>query len=91
MSRLQCIKGIGPFFSSLIAIRGTGFADVLPIAEPQALSLTARLYDVGEPLSAERFGELAEPWRPLRTWAIVLIRAVAPRVLDSRDAIPAAA
>jgi len=34
MTRLQQIKGIGPFYSSLIVIRGTGFADVLPLAEP---------------------------------------------------------
>ncbi len=84
MSALQLIKGIGPFYSSLIAIRGTGFADVLPVAEPQALSLTARLYNLGEPLSEARFRELAEPWQPLRTWAIVLIRAVAPRLLDTQ-------
>src|SRR5262249_42986527 len=35
MTRLQQIKGIGPFYSSLIVIRGTGFADVLPLAEPK--------------------------------------------------------
>ena len=34
-AELQQIKGIGPFYSSLIVIRGTGFADVLPVAEPQ--------------------------------------------------------
>jgi len=34
MTRLQQIKGTGPFYSSLIVIRGTGFADVLPLAEP---------------------------------------------------------
>ncbi len=83
MSALRRIKGIGPFYSSLIAIRGTGFADVLPVAEPLALSLAARLYDLDEPVSEARFRELAEPWQPLRTWAIVLIRAVAPRLLDS--------
>jgi len=82
MTRLQQIKGIGPFYSSLIVIRGTGFADVLPLAEPKALALTARLYDLEEPVSETKFIELAQAWRPLRTWAVVLIRAAGPRVLD---------
>jgi DNA-3-methyladenine glycosylase II len=82
MTRLQRIKGIGPFYSSLIVIRGTGFADVLPLAEPKALALTARLYDLDEPVAETKFIELAEAWRPLRTWAVVLIRAAGPRILD---------
>jgi DNA-3-methyladenine glycosylase II len=85
MARLQQIKGIGPFYSSLIVIRGTGFADVLPVAEPRALALTARLYGEDEPLSEVRFRAIAEPWKPLRTWAIVLIRAAAQRVLGDQQ------
>jgi DNA-3-methyladenine glycosylase II len=81
IAELQQIKGIGPFYSSLIVIRGTGFADVLPVAEPRALSLTARLYGQAEPLSAASFHEIAEPWRPMRTWAVVLIRAAGPGLL----------
>jgi DNA-3-methyladenine glycosylase II len=81
MQELQQIKGIGPFYSSLIVIRGTGFADVLPVAEPKALALTAQLYGRPEPLPDEDFREIAEVWKPLRTWAVVLIRAAGPRVL----------
>jgi DNA-3-methyladenine glycosylase II len=80
-AQVQQINGIGPFYSSLIVIRGTGFADVLPVAEPRALSLAARLYERPEPLDEATFTELAEPWKPLRTWAVVLIRAAGPRVL----------
>lgn len=84
MAELREIKGIGPFYSSLIVIRGTGFADVLPVAEPQALALTARLYERDEPLAQAQFQEIAEPWKPLRTWAIVLIRAAGQRVLGDQ-------
>ena len=93
MAELQQINGIGPFYSSLIVIRGTGFADVLPVAEPRALALAARLYDLAEPVSSARFAELAEPWKPLRTWAVVLIRAAGPRLLGDSpsDAAPAKA
>ena len=87
MAKLQQIKGIGPFYSSLIVIRGTGFADVLPVAEPKALALTARLYDAAAPLTESEFRAIAEPWRPLRTWAIVLIRAAGPRVLGDQQAV----
>jgi DNA-3-methyladenine glycosylase II len=82
---LQQINGIGPFYSSLIVIRATGFADVLPVAEPRALALTAQLYGLPEPPGPKEFAELAEPWRPLRTWAVVLIRAAGLRLLGESD------
>lgn len=90
MAELQKISGIGPFYSSLIVIRGTGFADVLPVAEPRALALVARLYHLdAEPAEAE-FRGLAETWKPFRTWAVVLIRAAAQRILADEPAGPPA-
>jgi DNA-3-methyladenine glycosylase II len=86
MAELQEIKGIGPFYSSLIVIRATGFTDVLPVGEPKALDLTARLYQLGAPPGESQFRQLAEAWRPFRTWATVLIRAVTPRLGDERAA-----
>jgi DNA-3-methyladenine glycosylase II len=75
---LQTISGIGPFYSALIVIRATGFTDVLPDREPQVLALAARLYHLDATPHPDQFRELAEPWRPFRTWSAVLIRAVAP-------------
>jgi DNA-3-methyladenine glycosylase II len=86
MAELQSINGIGPFYSALIVIRGTGFADVLPVSEPKAQVLTARLYGLPEPPSEAEFRQLAEAWRPFRTWAVVLIRAAAWRILDHEPA-----
>jgi DNA-3-methyladenine glycosylase II len=80
-TELQTIKGIGPFYSSLIVIRGTGFTDVLPVSEPRALALAAQLYQLPAPPTEPEFRALAEPWRPYRTWATVLIRAAAARIL----------
>lgn len=80
-TELQTIKGIGPFYSALIVIRGTGFTDVLPVNEPRALDLVAHLYQLPQPPTEPEFRALAEPWRPFRTWATVLIRAAAPRLL----------
>jgi len=84
MTELQQISGIGPFYSSLIVIRGTGFADVLPTSEPRALTLTGRLYQLAGPPTPAEFEAIAEPWKPLRTWAVVLIRAAAWRILDDK-------
>jgi DNA-3-methyladenine glycosylase II len=86
MAELQSVKGIGPFYSALIVIRGTGFADVLPVSEPKALALTARLYNLATPLSQEQFQAIAEAWTPFRTWAVVLIRAAARRILGDEPA-----
>jgi DNA-3-methyladenine glycosylase II len=80
MAELQQIDGIGPFYSALIVIRGTGFTDVLPVQEPRALALTAQLYELDAPPGPEEFERIAEPWRPFRTWAVVLIRAAAGRI-----------
>ena len=77
---VQQLEGIGPFYASLIVLRATGFADaVLPSAEPKVLRNAAELYGLEQPLALERFTELAETWRPFRTWATVLIRLAGDR------------
>lgn len=86
MAELQQINGIGPFYSALVVIRGTGFTDVLPVQEPKARELTAQLYQLDAPPGPEEFARIAEPWRPFRTWAVVLIRAVAGRILGEAEA-----
>ena len=86
LAELQQINGIGPFYSALIVIRGTGFTDVLPVQEPRALALTAQLYQLDAPPGPEEFARIAEPWRPFRTWAVVLIRAAAGRIPGDAEA-----
>lgn len=80
MTALQQINGIGPFYAALVLIRATGVTDVLPTNEPKALELAGRLYGDGSPLSAERFSEVAEAWRPWRTWCTVLLRSAGSRL-----------
>jgi len=73
----QTLEGIGPFYASLIVLRATGFADApLRIPEPRTLNYAAELYDARQ-LSLERLTQLAENWRPFRTWSTVLIRIAA--------------
>ena len=87
MRDLQQLPGIGPFYSALVVIRACGLTDVLPTQEPKALELVRRLYDLPATPSAERLAVLAEPWRPYRTWATVLVRAAGARLLESRTAV----
>ncbi|HEY0381553.1 MAG TPA: hypothetical protein VGC72_05090 [Candidatus Elarobacter sp.] len=80
MADLQRISGIGPFYSALIVIRASGLADVLPRDEQKGLALVGELYGLGAPATAEQLTEIAQAWRPYRTWATVLIRAAASRL-----------
>ena len=80
-AEVQRIKGIGPFYASLITIRATGFTDVLPVDEPLARDLVTRLYGLDKPCEASDFERIAEVWRPYRTWATVLVRAAGHKVL----------
>jgi DNA-3-methyladenine glycosylase II len=66
---LQQLPGIGPFYASLILLRAVGTTDVIAY-EPRLIKLVAERY--GKPLE-----QVAERWRPFRTWVSVLIRASA--------------
>ena len=77
---MRRLKGIGPFYASLITIRAVGFTDVLPADEPLLLELVGLHYRVAGPVTREQFEEIAEPWRPYRTWTSVLIRAASSRI-----------
>ncbi len=81
-AEVQRIKGIGPFYASLIIIRATGFRDVLPADEPLAPDLITRLYHLDKPCEPADFERIAEAWRPCRTWATVLVRAAGHRILE---------
>ena len=87
MADLQRINGIGPFYSALIVIRASGFADVLPHEEHKALALVGELYGLGGPATSEQLAEIAEAWRPYRTWAVVLMRAAASRLTSPVGAV----
>lgn len=73
LSELQALPGIGPFSAELVLLRGAGDPDAVPTQERRLLAALAAAYDV--PATAEALAEVAEGWRPYRTWACVLLRA----------------
>lgn len=80
---LQRLNGIGPFYSSLIVIRATGFSDVLPRDEPMLRGLVSVLYQLDEPCTTDKLEQIAQAWRPFRAWASVLIRAAGSRLPEA--------
>jgi DNA-3-methyladenine glycosylase II len=79
MTDLQQLAGIGPFWSALLVVRATGLADVLPTSEPRLLHAVQNAYNLPDAPDAPALTTLAEPWRPRRTWACVLLRYAAGR------------
>ncbi len=88
MREVQELPGIGPFYSALVVIRACGLTDVLPTQEPKALELVRQLYGLTTTPTADELTAIAEPWRPFRTWATVLIRAAGDTYLARRAARP---
>jgi DNA-3-methyladenine glycosylase II len=80
MEELQELPGIGPFYSTLILIRACGTTDVLPVEESKSRTLMRQLYGWERNLSNLEYAAFAERWRPFRTWAVVTIRALGPRL-----------
>jgi DNA-3-methyladenine glycosylase II len=77
---VQQIKGIGPFYAGLVVLRASGFADaMLKVGEAKGLRHTARFYRLDSPPTVDRLAEMAEAWRPFRTWTMVLIRLAGDR------------
>jgi DNA-3-methyladenine glycosylase II len=84
---VQGLKGIGPFYAGLVVLRASGFADaMLPAKEPRVLRRAGELYGLDAPPMFEQFVQMAEAWRPFRTWALVLIRLGGDRASAARPA-----
>ncbi|MET0694059.1 MAG: hypothetical protein ABWY56_09010 [Propionibacteriaceae bacterium] len=80
MTELQRLPGIGPFYSALIVIRACGAVDVLPTNETSGRDLARELYGWERNLTEAEYEAFADRWRPFRTWAVVLMRALSPRL-----------
>ena len=76
LAQLLMLRGIGPFYAALILVRSSGVADVAT-AEPRLMESAAHEYGLGKPPDGDAFLQLAEHWRPFRTWAMVLLRVAA--------------
>jgi len=72
------IRGIGPFWSAGIYLRGCGIADVFP-DEPLAIAALGRLHGLGDQPDPAVVAGLTERYAPFRMWVCFLLRVAAGR------------
>jgi len=71
--RLVAFKGVGPWTADIHLLFGLERPDVLPSGDLALRAAAARVKGLPERPGAERFRELAEPWRPHRSAAAKLL------------------
>lgn len=67
--RLESICGIGPWTAHHVIIRGMGMTDCLPTEDPGLRQAAADQYGLALPVGAAQLRQLAERWRPWRSYA----------------------
>ncbi|MFY0407286.1 hypothetical protein ACI6PP_09785, partial [Solicola sp. PLA-1-18] len=63
--------GLGPFAAELVVLRGANAPDAVPRHEDRVTAEVEEQYGAGASLD-----DVAESWRPFRTWAVVHLRAM---------------
>jgi DNA-3-methyladenine glycosylase II len=70
---LRELPGIGEWTASGVLTRGCGVADTLPLGDRISREAVRHFYDLADAPDDERWAAIAEPWRPYRMWATVLL------------------
>jgi DNA-3-methyladenine glycosylase II len=73
MAELVAVKGIGAWSAHIFLMFTLGRPDVLAVGDLGIRRAVQRAYELPELPSAAELTELAEPWRPYRTAACVLL------------------
>ena len=72
LAELRTLRGVGPFIAQAILIRGAGLADEVSDDDVTAQAVQYA-YDLPSPPNRATIEKLAEPWRPYRAWAMVIL------------------
>lgn len=75
-AELERLAGIGPFSSELVMLRGVGEMDVFPRTELSFQRAMATAYHLPDG-HVEAMEEIAQGWRPYRSWVALLLRTAA--------------
>ena len=71
--KLLELRGVGPWTADAILIRGCGLSDALPLTEPSLHRAVELAYGLPALPDDAAVTEIAEGWRPFRTWVSVLL------------------
>jgi 3-methyladenine DNA glycosylase/8-oxoguanine DNA glycosylase len=71
LARLRTLPGIGAFSSELVLLRGAAHPDGFPEAETRLHEEMRRVYPAS---TKAELREIADEWRPFRTWVSLLFR-----------------
>lgn len=74
LHELKWLPGIGDFSAELILVRGAGDPDHFPRNERRLQRAMADAYGFKEIPAIEALAEIADAWRPYRSWVSVLFR-----------------
>lgn len=85
LAELKQLHGVGDFSAQLILLRGAGAPDALGTAEPRLRRAVAIAYSLPAEPGAEELVEIADGWRPYRTWVSVLLRTM---LEDDKGTLP---
>ena len=73
LAELRALPGIGQWTASAVLARGGGVADALPIGDTISREALRHFRDLPAPPDDDAWRAIAEPWRPYRMWATVLL------------------
>ena len=73
LTELRALPGIGEWTASGVLTRGCGVADSLPLGDRVSREAIRHFHDLAELPDDEAWTAIAEPWRPYRMWATVLL------------------
>lgn len=76
LEHLKTLSGIGDFSAQLILLRGAGEPDALPTHEPRLARAMTLAYGLDHLPSTQQVNQIAEAWRPYRTWGCLLLRVM---------------
>ncbi len=76
LEHLKTLPGIGDFSAQLILLRGAGEPDALPTHDPRLGRAIALAYGLDHLPTTQEARQIAEAWRPYRTWGSLLLRVM---------------
>jgi DNA-3-methyladenine glycosylase II len=73
LAELRALPGIGEWTASGVLTRGCGVADTLPLGDRISREAVRHFHELAEAPDDKEWLAIAEPWRPYRMWATVLL------------------